>query len=528
MQDEIDCSLLKSIWIVSREFNHIAEAGGVKNVVCSMAVNLQKIGVKTTVFIPLYKCTDLSAVRDFEKLDFSVDITVDGVVYNVEYASAFYGDVKIIFVMSKIFSSKRAVYVYTDEDAKENPEFVKGIGHKDSFQMNSIFQQSVLYYGYKSETCPSLIHCHDAATAMVPVFARNVFPFVRFFASTKFVVTIHNAGPGYLQSFSDITFAHRITNLPENVLKKGRAFYSDSSVEPFLLASYYSHLTTVSPWYAEELYDTSNQFCLLARDFSQSGIKIEGITNGIDYDSYDPKNRDVSLLETVFSPCDGDFEGKRQLKNKFFEKINSCHDRLLGLECCGNFSEIDENTICFVYQGRMVSQKGVEIFSDVADRMLAENRNVCFLVHGQGQEYIEKIQEELASKYMGRYVYIKGYDRTLARNCVASADFLVLPSIFEPCCLEDFIAQIYGTIPIAHAVGGLNKIVNGETGFTYSNNTSSNLYIAMLRASEILQSEPEKIKDIRILAAKTVKEKYSWASIIKNKFLPYYKKILLD
>ncbi|MCR5699281.1 MAG: glycogen/starch synthase [Treponemataceae bacterium] len=528
MNDEIDCSLIKSIWIVSREFNHIAEAGGVKNVVCSMAVNLQKIGVKTTVFIPLYKCTDLSAVSDFKKLDFSSEIKVDGEVHKVEYASALYDDVKIIFVMSKIFSSKRAVYVYTDEDAKENPEFVKGTGHKDSFHMNSLFQQAVLYYGYNSETCPALIHCHDAATSLVPVFARNVFPFVRFFASTKFVVTIHNAGPGYLQSFPNIEFAHRITNLPENVLKKGRSFYSDSSVEPFLLASYYSHLTTVSPWYAEELYDTSNQFCLLARDFAQSGTRIEGITNGIDYDSYDPKNKAVSLLETTFSPCDGDFEGKKELRQKFFARINSCPGKIQNLECCGNFSKIDDKTICFVYQGRMVSQKGVEIFSDVADRMLAENRNVCFLVHGQGQEYIEKIQEELAIKYMGRYVYIKGFDRALARNCVASADFLVLPSIFEPCCLEDFIAQIYGTIPIAHAVGGLNKIINGETGFTYSNNTSSNLYISMLRASEILQGEPEKIREIQIFAANTVKEKYSWASIIRDKFLPYYKKILID
>ena len=520
---------IKSLWIVTREFAHIAEAGGVKNVACSLAVNLQKKGTDITVFIPQYKCTDLKCIKDYKKTNLSCKVTSDGVEYNVTFAQGYFDKVKVIFVQNKIFAEKNAVYVYTKADKSLNPSFEPGTGHHDSFQMNAIFQQAVLHYGFLTEQEPQIIHCQDAATSLTAVFARNHFPFVRFYADTKFVVTIHNAGPGYLQTFPSIDFAKRITGLPENVLKHGIPYYNTQVTEPFLLSSVYAHLTTVSPWYAKELYDSSNQFCLLARDFIENGILIEGITNGIDYENYDPSKKEVSLLSHTFNPLEGDFAGKLAQRKDFFAMINATKDFIKTekekLPCFGKVSDIDDETVIFVYQGRLVSQKGIEIFSDAANRMLEEKRNVCFIVHGQGQAYLENHQTELAFKYPGRYCYIQGYDRTIARNVVSCADFLVLPSIFEPCCLEDFIAQIYGTIPIANAVGGLNKIQNNKTGFLYTNNTSQNLHIALLKAMDIMQTEKEKINQMRIDAATTVKNIYSWSTIIDEKYIPFYRSI---
>nr|MCR4790092.1 glycogen/starch synthase [Treponemataceae bacterium] len=520
MQNNYGSLDIRSVWIVTREFAHIAEAGGVKNVASSLAIDLKKSGISTKVFIPLYACTDLSAVIDYKKsLLPECHIMVDEVDYKVDFYEGNFEGVPIVFVSNPIFSEKKAVYVYTQKDQLENPQHICGNGHFDSFQMNSLFEQSVLHYGFMKNEVPQIIHCQDAATSLTSVFARNVYPFVRFYSSTKFIVTIHNAGPGYLQSFPNLDYARKITNLPLNVLKKGIAYYNPSSIEPFLLAATSSVLTTVSPWYARELYDTGNQFCLLARDFIENQINVIGITNGIDYENYDPLDKKVSTLEYEFSPIDGDFEGKYKCRSDFFELLKKDYPSVPGLEVFGNLSQVSDSTTVFVYQGRMVSQKGIEVLSEAAERILSEKRDVCFIVHGQGQTYLECVQAELGNKYSGRFIYLKGYDRKIARTSVAVSDFLLLPSLFEPCCLEDFIGQIYGTIPIAHAVGGLNKIIDGQTGFLYENNSSNALYIQMMRCIDMMKTESEKIKNIRIQAARSVRDNFSWQKIIEEKYI---------
>ena len=51
-----------NIWLVSREYAGIAEAGGVKNVATSLCESLARLGHSMTLFIPFYGCTDLSHV----------------------------------------------------------------------------------------------------------------------------------------------------------------------------------------------------------------------------------------------------------------------------------------------------------------------------------------------------------------------------------------------------------------------------------------------------------------------------------
>ena len=69
-----------NIWLVSREYAGIAEAGGVKNVACSLAESLLHLGHKICVFIPLYGCTDLSRVENFsETWRDSVSFDINGI-----------------------------------------------------------------------------------------------------------------------------------------------------------------------------------------------------------------------------------------------------------------------------------------------------------------------------------------------------------------------------------------------------------------------------------------------------------------
>ncbi|MFY1080147.1 glycosyltransferase, partial [Escherichia coli] len=61
-----------------------------------------------------------------------------------------------------------------------------------------------------------------------------------------------------------------------------------------------------------------------------------------------------------------------------------------------------------------------------------------------------------------------GFEEALARQMFAGADFLLMPSRFEPCGLSQMYAQRFGCLPIAHATGGLvDTVEDGVTGFLF-------------------------------------------------------------
>ena len=119
----------------------------------------------------------------------------------------------------------------------------------------------------------------------------------------------------------------------------------------------------------------------------------------------------------------------------------------------------------FPIMGVLPGKKGLDVLAKSAQLVLDHVPEARFVVLGQGDPVLESNLVRMSMRYNGRFVFLGGYERSLARMAVATSDFLVLPSMFEPCGLEDYIGQIYGTIPVAHAVGGLKKIENGPERF---------------------------------------------------------------
>jgi starch synthase len=52
-----------------------------------------------------------------------------------------------------------------------------------------------------------------------------------------------------------------------------------------------------------------------------------------------------------------------------------------------------------------------------------------------------------------------GFDEPLAHQIEAGADLFLMPSLYEPCGLNQMFSLRYGTIPIVRAVGGLKDTV---------------------------------------------------------------------
>ena len=75
---------------------------------------------------------------------------------------------------------------------------------------------------------------------------------------------------------------------------------------------------------------------------------------------------------------------------------------------------------------------------------------------------MEHALKGLQLSYPGEAVGITQFSENTAHQLIAAADFLLMPSRFEPCGLVAMCAMRYGTVPIVTATGGLADLVNNE------------------------------------------------------------------
>ena len=515
------------LWIVSMECAGIIEAGGVKNVTLALCKEFSLAGNSTTLFIPVFKTNCWDLIYDYEKSG-AVETEInhcnrcEKIIY--KKAKCKEGDFNIVFINNPVFAEKEDIYTYTENEQKQNPEFIKGKGHKDTLFMDSLFAKAVAEYinFINPSEYPDIIHCQDASCALIPSFVKNN----HLYNKTKTVVTIHNAGPAYHHNFSSAGEAAWYTGLDEGILSDA---LNASKVEPFLLAvNSGAYLTTVSENYAKELLDPmyENETEGLSSIFFSRYTSIKGITNGIDYERYNPTDKNISLLPYEFNPETLDLQGKYECRKYFINEIvNSRYDSQLPV--CGSINTSNfDNDVFITYHGRITHQKGINILIDAIPAILNNFDNVKFIICGQGEISLEKSIIEICNKFSGKVAFINGYDRQTARLINCSGDFIVLPSFFEPCGLEDLISQLYGTLPVANKTGGLNKIVNRKTGFLYENNCSENLIAKLSEVITLKINCPEVIQRMIKEAALYVHENYLWKNVIKTKYLPFFEEIL--
>ncbi|MBO4546649.1 MAG: glycogen/starch synthase, partial [Treponema sp.] len=209
------------IWMVSREYAGIAEAGGVKNVVCSLSEALARLGHDVVCFIPYYGCVTPQSLGTFKQNELSAAVESAGERYLISYSTGFLNGVKIILVGAQCFWAKQNVYTYCSADKEVFPDCKIGEGYADQHLMNTVFEKAILAFGEEycsKKDSPDIIHCHDACAAALPaIISCNK---KNSFSKTKYVVTIHNAGPYYHHEFKDIGEAEFYTGLSREVLEK--------------------------------------------------------------------------------------------------------------------------------------------------------------------------------------------------------------------------------------------------------------------------------------------------------------------
>ncbi|HLA38790.1 MAG TPA: glycosyltransferase, partial [Candidatus Glassbacteria bacterium] len=325
------------------------------------------------------------------------------------------------------------------------------------------------------------------------------------------------------QEVGDLPFAEAITSLPEALITNNLL---DEKFDPFLAASPYAAMNTVSENYARELRETDDDALtgFLGHRLLARGVVLKGVTNGINPADFDPTRPKPLGLAAAFNPATGDLAGKAKCRQSLIKDL--AQHRLKTVRQTGTLENRPDNPL-FTFVGRLSSQKGVDKLLGALETLLPQDQNFQILIQGSGSKEIEAALAGLAAKpkNRGRICLLRGYDQQLANRIYAAGDFFLIPSRYEPCGLTDYIAQLFGNLPIVHGIGGLVKVRNGETGFAYAEHKSAALMGAMQTALQTFRANPKKIQAMQRAAVKTIHDTYTWDKVLTH-YLSLYREAL--
>ncbi|WP_232363720.1 glycogen synthase [Desulfogranum japonicum] len=528
----------KSILLVSREYDTIAGAGGVKDVCRQLAEELANNGYPVQVILPRYGFFDAKRAG-FTPLP--IACCPSGKVNGYAFPSVFSVDmnyaeeerreqvgiwhnelngVHIYLIEAERFGEKLGVYTYTRQEELLNGNHRQGDGHFDYFAMNILLQKTALDVLILTQKVPWIIHCQDGHAATLPALMRENSGYRHYFRSCGAVVTIHNAGIGYHQDVADLDFAHAITGLPKWCVMN---HLLGMSFDPFIVSSSYAVLNTVSENYGRELQETREDARTgwLGHALKERNVQIQGVTNGINPKAFSPDNPEVLGLANGFDVLHGNLDGKADCKKYILQQTGMVR-QWEKVEQFGTLWNAPEQPL-FTFIGRLTGQKGVDLLLDCLDTFFTEHDNCRFLILGSGNAQIEKQFQQWAeeSVLLGRFCFLKGFDTQLANQVYAAGDFFLIPSQYEPCGLTDYMAQLLGNLPIVHHVGGLVKVVDGETGIAFHKHSSDALGEAMERALSMYADTP-RMRNMQRAAVEKIQQQHTWQRVMQQYLALYH------
>lgn len=532
---------IERILMVTREYDGLAGAGGVKDVCRQLAEALARQGAcDVRVVLPRYGFMDAEALG-FVPVQLPCNnktgTLAQGFDVDMSYAhrerreqislwtKQIHG-VTVYLLEASRFAEKQGVYAYTAAEEAEKSWQQAGAGHFDYFAMNILLQKAALDMLILLDFRPDIIHCHDGHSAILPAMLRENDGWRHWFCNTGLVVTIHNAGLGYHQEVGDIEFAEAITGLPMSVIRAGML---NNNFDPFMVAAGYAILNTVSENYARELQETEDDSRTgwLGHQLQRRGITLAGITNGINPEDFDPRHANNAGIDAAFDPATGDLHGKWICKEHMLAACNGEQQWQRVVQYGSLRMESSEQPL-FTFIGRLTAQKGVNVLLKTLI-LLSTMGETGFqiLILGSGEKYLEEHLKEMttAATNQGRLCFLKGYDPALATKIYAAGDFFLIPSLYEPCGLTDYIAQLYGNLPVARRVGGLVKIIDGQTGFTYQEHQPEALAAAMQHALHLYRQERSQITTMQRNAVERIRNHHTWERVMQD-YLRLYQQAL--
>lgn len=444
------------------------KVGGLSDVVYSLSQELTKKKVSTSIVLPYFKSikennlykSKITFFKSFKvKMSWRTQIAD---IYKVKI-----GKVNYYLVGNNYYFNRDKVYNY-DDDLERFSFFSLA-----SYELISKILKNI-----------DIVHIHDWHCSIVPLIYRH-------FSKKKeirFMLTIHNP---CFQGKCQPSDLYNYFNLPEYYFENGLTRF-DNQVNLLKTAIMLSdRITTVSNTHKSEIlngissYGLDRVLCLRNSDFS-------GILNGLDYGEFNPET-DPYIYQ------------KYNIKNVFeMKKINK---ELLCKEF--NFEHPEYPLFCVV--SRLSKQKGIEFLIANIEKILSYKMNLIIL--GTGDKEYENQLAFYCSNFNNASCNIK-FSNELAHKIYGASDFLLMPSIYEPCGISQMIAMTYGTIPIASKVGGLvdtvisyNEVNDDCANGILFNIDSDHLLLSIILAIHLYNDKKDVVQKLIING---MKKNFSW------------------
>ena len=111
---------------------------------------------------------------------------------------------------------------------------------------------------------------------------------------------------------------------------------------------------------------------------------------------------------------------------------------------------------------RFTAGKGLDLVLGAANFFAKENCRLVVL--GGGERKYEEAMRALAAQHPDKVAVCVRQDELMSHLVEAGSDFFLMPSLFEPCGLNQMYSQAYGTVPLVSRVGGLvDTVVDTST-----------------------------------------------------------------
>lgn len=322
-----------------------------------------------------------------------------------------------------------------------------------------------------------VIHSNDWHTGLVPVYVDDFRTGDPFYKDIRTLYSIHNLK--YQGEYPLETFYW--TNLPGQFLSDYDLKFYDSINLMKAGIVHANRVNTVSKTYAQEIRYPyfAEGLELVTRAYAE---KISGILNGIDYQVW--QTEDNPYLVRTYSP--DKLEGRKANKAALQKRY--------GLPVS------DAPIIAMI--SRLTAMKGLDLVSYILDELLQED--IQFIVLGTGELQYEDFFRQMAVKYPDKCSARIYYSNEESHQLYSASDFLLMPSISEPCGLSQMIAMRYGSIPIVREVGGLrdsvkdyNPVTGRGEGFTFQSVNAHDMLFSIKNGLLYYRERPEEFARIQ-------------------------------
>ena len=428
--------------ILSSEAVPFAKTGGLGDVAGALPKALRSIGVDSLLILPLFGQTDRGLLRG-QIID-NLEVEWPGGARRASVWLSTAAGAPTFLIDAPEYFARSSVY-----------------GFGDDHERFAFFCRAALALLKRLGPPPDVVHLNDwpGGFAAAEIAARRSFD--SFYRGTRTLFSIHNLA--YQGSFAPRDLDRLGFNTPERreaFMMEGAA----SALKAGLMAS--DMLSTVSRRYALEIqtpeFGHGLEWILRARR-----DRLVGITNGVDYDIWNPST-DPHLVAHFSAE---DLGGKRACKLDLLRRFHLPEEP--GRPLIASIS-------------RFTSQKGFDLVQEAAGQILATG---AFLVSlGSGAREYEDFFQALRDHAPGRVGVYSGFNEPLSHLIEAGADIFLMPSKFEPCGLNQMYSLRYGTVPVVRATGGLDDTVED---FDRSRGTGNGFKFGPYAASAMLEKISE-------------------------------------